>query len=105
MADFLDERAISLLKWRARRGLLECDLLIQRFFERHGQHLTARHADGFIALMNLDDPALLDLLLARAQPQDEWDQPDVHEVLALMRTPGVPTGRVATHPVNTLQRP
>ena len=30
----LNERALSKLRWRSRRGLLENDLFIQRFFEQ-----------------------------------------------------------------------
>jgi antitoxin CptB len=87
----LDDRDISLLMWRARRGLLECDLFVQRFFERHRQGLNSHHAEGFITLMNLDDPPLLDLLLARQEPEGELDTPSVREVLALMRTPSRPS--------------
>ncbi len=36
--------------------------------------------------MDLADHDLLDLLLARAEPQGELNRADVHEVLALMRT-------------------
>lgn len=30
----IDERALSKLRWRCRRGLLENDLLIERYFTR-----------------------------------------------------------------------
>jgi antitoxin CptB len=36
------ERALSKLKWRCRRGLLENDLFIERFFERHEARITVR---------------------------------------------------------------
>ena len=40
----IGERALSKLKWRCRRGLLENDLFIARFFERHEASLTSgRH--------------------------------------------------------------
>ncbi len=32
MDALLDERSLSKLKWRCRRGLLENDLFVQRFF-------------------------------------------------------------------------
>jgi antitoxin CptB len=32
--ELLDERDLSKLRWRCRRGLLENDLLIEKFFER-----------------------------------------------------------------------
>ena len=76
---------LSRLKWRARRGLLECDLFVQRFFARHGDALTLAQAEGFKALMALDDPELLDLLLQRTEPQDEMARDDVSAVLKLMR--------------------
>ncbi|MDO8420042.1 MAG: succinate dehydrogenase assembly factor 2, partial [Rubrivivax sp.] len=76
----------SKLKWRCRRGMLENDLFIERFFERHAEHLTVRQADALNQLMDLADNDLLDLLLGRSEPQDEVDTPEVREVLALMRT-------------------
>ena len=83
----LDARALSKLKWRCRRGLLENDLFIARFFQRHEPGLTTTHASGLTALMELGDNDLLDLLLRRTEPTHELDRDDVHEVLALMRNP------------------
>ena len=81
----LDERSLSRLKWRCRRGLLENDLFIERFFRRHEETMTTRQAAGLMALMDLADNDLLDLLLARREPQGETDTPEVREVLAQMR--------------------
>ncbi|ODU08935.1 MAG: hypothetical protein ABS84_10690 [Rubrivivax sp. SCN 71-131] len=83
----LDPRDLGRLKWRCRRGLLENDLLIERFFRRHEDTITVRQAQGLQSLMDLSDHDLLDLLLSRSQPQDELDRPEVREVLALMRQP------------------
>jgi antitoxin CptB len=99
MPDRLDDRSLSRLKWRCRRGLLENDLLIERFFLRHEDTITTRQATGLSALMDLADNDLLDLLLARSQPQGETDTPEVHEVLALMR-PGRPLVPLPTPPTN-----
>ena len=84
----LDDRSLSRLKWRCRRGLLENDLFIERFFRRHEETITTRQAAGLQTLMDLADNDLLDLFLARREPQGEADRPEVHEVLALMRTRG-----------------
>ena len=86
----ISERALSKLRWRCRRGMLENDLLIERFFRRHAYTLTQRQGVGLTALMELADNDLLDLLLARTEPQAEVDQPEVHEVLAMMRQPHAP---------------
>ena len=83
----LGARELSRLKWRCRRGLLENDLFIQRFFECRGKHLSQRDARGLQALIDLSDNDLLDLLLRRSEPTGELNRPEVHEVLALMRKP------------------
>jgi antitoxin CptB len=83
----LDERSLSKLKWRCRRGLLENDLFVQRFFRDHEETITTRQAAGLTALMDLADNDLLDLLLGRTEPQGEVDSPEARDVLALMRRP------------------
>ncbi|MEN9418549.1 MAG: hypothetical protein RI988_2169 [Pseudomonadota bacterium] len=93
MQDVLDPRDLSRLKWRCRRGLLENDLFIERFFHTYGEALTVRQARGLERLTELSDNDLLDLLLARSEPQGETDCPEVLEVLALMRTPARPPER------------
>jgi antitoxin CptB len=82
----LDERALSKLKWRCRRGLLENDLFIERFFARHEAGLTVSQASGLNELMDLADNDLLDLLLRRREPEGETDNADVRQVLAMLRT-------------------
>ena len=87
MSELLDERGLSKLRWRCRRGLLENDLFVERFFRRHEETLTTRQADGLLTLMDLPDNDLLDLLLARRELQAEIDRPEVREVLAQLREP------------------
>jgi len=83
----IDPTELNRLKWRCKRGLLENDLFIERFFNEHGDRLTTRHAAGLQPLMDLSDNDLLDLLLARREPDGELATPEVNEVLALMRRP------------------
>ena len=40
----LDSAALNRLKWRSRRGLLENDLFIERFFSRHEATLSEQQA-------------------------------------------------------------
>ena len=82
---FIDERALSKLQWRCRRGLLENDLLIERFFNRHGACITARQARALNTLMDLSDNDLLDLLLSRTEPKDAQAADEVVELLAELR--------------------
>ena len=83
--DALSERALSKLRWRCRRGLLENDLFIQRFFERHENRLTVSHARGLYDLMDLSDNDLLDLLLQRKELSDTKTQQEAQNVLTMLR--------------------
>jgi antitoxin CptB len=83
--ELLDERGLSKLRWRCRRGLLENDLLIERFFDRYAAALTVRQAQALGELMDLADNDLLDLLLRRREPAGELDGPDVRQVLEMLR--------------------
>jgi len=84
----LDERALSKLRWRCRRGLLENDLFIARFFDRYDQALNVRQANALGELMDLSDNDLLDLFLARkslAQVEATLDHADLREILKMVR--------------------
>lgn len=86
----IDERALSKLKWRCRRGLLENDIFIDRFFKRFESSLTVNQAQGLNALMDLSDNDLLDLHLARKsleQVDANLVCKDVSEVLNMLRQP------------------
>ncbi len=87
VAALIDERALSKLRWRCRRGLLENDLFIERFFMRHAATLNEDQAQGLLALMDLSDNDLLDLLLARQEPAGELERDEVVQVLRMLRVP------------------
>ena len=53
------------LKSDARRGLLENDLILQRFFERYGAQLNVEDGKVLTQLLALDDNDLMDLLIGR----------------------------------------
>jgi antitoxin CptB len=86
MDPLLGERELSKLRWRCRRGLLENDLFVERFFRQHETTLTVAQAEGLVGLMDLADNDLLDLLLGRRLPEGEFDTPNVRSVLAQMRS-------------------
>jgi len=60
------------LRWRARRGLLENDLIITRFLDRHEAELTQADAVALMALFEMGDHDLLDVLLGRAALSDAY---------------------------------
>jgi antitoxin CptB len=87
--ELIDERSLSRLKWRCRRGLLENDLFIDRFFRKYESTLTSGQAQGLLSLMELSDNDLLDLHLGR-KPLGEVDQEldrdeIIREVLKMLR--------------------
>ncbi|WP_439648596.1 succinate dehydrogenase assembly factor 2 [Hydrogenophaga flava] len=81
----LDAPALSKLRWRCRRGLLENDLFIEQFFARHETGLTVRQAEALGVLMDLSDNDLLDLLLGRKKPEGDQASDDVTQVLGMLR--------------------
>jgi antitoxin CptB len=95
----LDERDLSKLRWRCRRGLLENDLFIERFFKRATRRQLTVARPGLDALMDLADNDLLDLLLcAQGARGRHWTtMPEVSEVLGMLRGGTVPWRPEATH--------
>ena len=81
----LPDAALSKLRWRCRRGLLENDLFIERFFNRHAADMTVGQARSMYTLMELADNDLLDVLLGRPHTQDIAQQEDVKALLSLMQ--------------------
>jgi antitoxin CptB len=80
-----DAVALRRLRWRARRGLLENDLLLGRFLDRHGATLDEAQNRALVKLLELPDTELLDLLLARTEPAPPLDSPEVRALLVKLR--------------------
>ena len=53
------------LRWRSRRGLLENDLVLGRFFDQYEAGLTNADITGLDRLLDLPDNDLLDLIFER----------------------------------------
>ena len=88
----IGDRALSKLRWRCRRGMLENDLLIERFFAR-GDGVSQSDANGLTLLMELADNDLLDLFLGRTKPTANLDRPEVHQVLEAVRVQATRPGQ------------
>ena len=73
------------LRWRARRGLLENDLVLTRFLDRHEASLDDAEVAGLDALLDLTDNDLLDLILGRSEPQGAAATPEARRVLGRLR--------------------
>jgi antitoxin CptB len=73
------------LRWRARRGLLENDLIFTRFLDEHETSLTDADVRGLSMLLELGDNDLLEILLSRKEPEGLLDCPEVCDVLSRVR--------------------
>ena len=69
------------IRWQCRRGLLELDLVLAVFLERHLEGLDAQQMQILTGLLDRSDNDLLDLVMGRAEPGDPRCMP----VLELMR--------------------
>jgi antitoxin CptB len=85
MSTGISETERRRLFWRARRGLLENDLILERFLRTEGETLDRRAADALASLLELGDNELLDLFLRRAELRAPLDTEDVRAVLARLR--------------------
>lgn len=75
------------LRWRARRGLLENDLVMVRFFDQHEAALSDADVTGLDRLLDLPDNDLMDLIFDR-KPASEVlgaSELDAHRVLQMLQ--------------------
>ena len=70
------------IRWRCRRGMLELDLVLKAFTDRHLDTLDGESVAAFSELLERPDPELLDLVMGRA----EAENPDEKRVLALIHS-------------------
>ena len=70
------------IQWNCRRGLLELDLILQRFLDRRFDKLSVSEVKMFKELLEFGDNDLLDMVMGRAEPVDER----LNAVLEMMRT-------------------
>ncbi|MCQ9615671.1 succinate dehydrogenase assembly factor 2 [Paenalcaligenes niemegkensis] len=73
------------LRWRARRGMLENDLMVTRFLDEYEVGLTDVDVSALTCLFEMDDTELLDVLLATKEVEGKYDTPDIRRLVALMR--------------------
>ncbi len=60
----------NIIRYRCRRGMLELDLVLLPFFDKHYQSLNDVQQRQFENLLECTDPELLEWLLGDQQPKD-----------------------------------
>ncbi|MDQ2962684.1 MAG: succinate dehydrogenase assembly factor 2 [Pseudomonadota bacterium] len=66
---------LNRLRWRCRRGLLENDLILERFLDARGEAITDREIAALDRLLQLGDNELWDLLSGRQESEDAAMKP------------------------------
>jgi antitoxin CptB len=75
------DRTRDRIRWRCRRGMLELDLVLDAFLERHFDGLDAAMTDALCSMLGRSDPELLDLFMGDEEPANVNER----KVLALIR--------------------
>ena len=78
----MDAVELKRLRWRCRRGMLENDLILERFLDARGDTMTAEDVAALHRLLDLSDNELWDLVSGRADPTDERLRPVVDALRA-----------------------
>jgi antitoxin CptB len=81
-----DPKRRARLRWRSRRGLLENDLVLTRFLDRHEESLSDDDVGALTQLLELSDNELMDLILARTDLTQALDAPATRRVVELLRS-------------------
>jgi len=77
----VDEAELRRLRWRSRRGLLENDLMLERFLAQQAASLDGRGLAAFQRLLAYEDNDLWDVLSGRAV----CSEPELQEMVNLIR--------------------
>lgn len=69
--DELSRSELARVHWQCRRGMLELDLMLQPFVERHYAQLNDIQRQALHTLLGYPDQQLLELLLGHGVPHDK----------------------------------
>ncbi|OIR02554.1 hypothetical protein GALL_152670 [mine drainage metagenome] len=61
------EAELGRLRWHSRRGLLELDLVLERFWRRHGEDLDAEQAASLERVLELEESDLWEIICGRRE--------------------------------------
>ncbi|BEV73677.1 MULTISPECIES: succinate dehydrogenase assembly factor 2 [unclassified Paludibacterium] len=71
------------IRWRSRRGLLELDIVLERFLARGFDDLTQAQLADYRRLLELDDNDFLDVVNGKADLDDAALMAIVHQLRAV----------------------
>jgi antitoxin CptB len=59
--------------------------MITRFLDQYENELTDQDVSALTRLFEMDDTVLLDVLLARSEPEGQYATPDIQRLVDIMR--------------------
>lgn len=68
-------KELDRVRWRCRRGMLELDIILQRFVDKHYTQLNETELQQFDTFLNLPDNDLWDMITAKKEIKDIKLQP------------------------------
>lgn len=71
-------RKLERARWRCRRGLLELDIVLQRFMDEYYAKLDEAERLQFEILLDLPDNDLWDMIALKKEAEDMRLQPVLH---------------------------
>ncbi len=71
----ISKEHLALVRWHCRRGMLELDILLQNFFDRHYLQLSAEERALFEEILKSNDQQLYNWLMGKESPDDpKWSE-------------------------------
>ena len=80
------DRGRDRIRWHCRRGMLELDLVLNAFVERHLDGLDATQLEVFQAVLAYPDPTLLAVVMGHAEPEEAAERDIVAKLRAVQAT-------------------
>ena len=77
----LDAREKARITWHCRRGMLELDLILQRFLKEGLELLNENELKSFDLLLSCTDPELFSWLMGHTEPEDT----ELNEIVTIIR--------------------
>ncbi|AXE30709.1 succinate dehydrogenase assembly factor 2 [Chromobacterium phragmitis] len=77
-----DPIELKRIRWRSRRGLLELDLVLEKFFAGPFDQLAPAQIDAYRRLLDLPDTDFLDVVNGKA----DLDDPELMAIVSILRS-------------------
>ena len=61
---------MSAIRWRSRRGMLELDIVLARFLDRHEARLSEDETKAYLGLLEYPDAELWDIITGKGEPEE-----------------------------------